>query len=152
MSHLSPQTLTTDEQHALLEMTAAHPRDHLIVSPALGTGLRLSELVGLNVGDLFFPTGQPRQRLDPSVPVFCGLSRRRLSPRRTQVVFLRLARVRTYRYCLIPVSASSTSTFAGTGTTRPFWPRLSRRTGRRWRRATTARECTSPASHPPIPS
>ena len=63
MSHLSPQTLTTDEQHALLAMTAVHPRDHLLVSLALGTGLRLSELIGLNVGDLFFPTGQPRQRV-----------------------------------------------------------------------------------------
>jgi site-specific recombinase XerC len=126
MPHLSPQTLTTDEQHALLQATGVHPRDHLLVSLALGTGLRLAELVGLDVGDLYFPTGQPRQRvrvraeiakggragdvflpdalvaklaslwrykqerrqrLDPMAPVFCGLSRRRLSPRRVQVVF-----------------------------------------------------------------
>jgi integrase len=52
-----------NEQHALLQRTSIHPRDHLLVSLALGTGLRLSELVGLNVGDLYFPTGQPRQRV-----------------------------------------------------------------------------------------
>ncbi len=37
--------------------------DHPIFSLALGTGLRLSEIVGLNVGDVFFPTGRPRQRV-----------------------------------------------------------------------------------------
>ena len=63
MPHLSPQTLTTAEQHALLQAAAGHPRDHVIFSLALGTGLRLSELVGLNVGDVFFPTGEPRLRI-----------------------------------------------------------------------------------------
>ena len=126
MSHLSPQTLTTDEQHALLQATARVPRDHLILSLALGTGLRLSELVGLDVGDVFVPTGAPRvrlrirdaiakrhragdaflpdaltpkltafwrhkqargERLDAMAPLFCGLSRRRLSTRRVQVLF-----------------------------------------------------------------
>lgn len=126
MSHLSPQSLTRDELQALLRVTATHPRDHVLFSVALGTGLRLCELVGLNVGDLFFPDGQPRLRvrvrpeiakrgrtgdvflpdalepklrrfwsykidhgesLDPSAPLFCGLSRRRLSPRRIQVLF-----------------------------------------------------------------
>jgi integrase/recombinase XerC len=61
--HLCPRTLTTDEQHLLLRVTARHPRDHLIVSLALGTGLRLGEIVGLNVGDLFLPTGEPRRRV-----------------------------------------------------------------------------------------
>ena len=50
MSHLSPQTLTLAEQRAILRATAANPRDHLIYSLALGTGLRLAEIVGLNVG------------------------------------------------------------------------------------------------------
>ncbi|MBD3337214.1 MAG: tyrosine-type recombinase/integrase [Candidatus Eisenbacteria bacterium] len=125
MSRLSPQTLTATEQQALLQATRRHPRDHLIVSLALGTGLRLGELVGLNVGDLYFPTGEPRarvrvrpeiakrgrtgdvflpdalvpkvrrfwtykrrraERLDPSAPLLCGLSRRRISRRRVQVV------------------------------------------------------------------
>ncbi len=63
MSHLSPQSMTADELQSLLRMTAHHPRDHVLFSLALGTGLRLGELVGLNVGDLFFPTGQPRQRV-----------------------------------------------------------------------------------------
>jgi integrase len=63
MHYLSPQTLTADEQQALLAVTAEHPRDHVIFSLALGTGLRLGELVGLDVGDVFFPTGQPRVRI-----------------------------------------------------------------------------------------
>ena len=123
-SLLSPKTLTTEEQRALLRATASHPRDHLVVSLALGTGLRLGELVGLDVGDVFFPGGQPRirirvrpeiakrgrtgdvflpdalvpkvrqfwayklehrERVERSAPLFCGLSRRRISPRRIQM-------------------------------------------------------------------
>jgi len=63
MPTLSPQTLTHEELHALLTASRAHPRDHLVFSLALGTGLRLSELVGLDVADLFFPTGEPRVRV-----------------------------------------------------------------------------------------
>jgi integrase len=48
MPHLSPQTLTEAEQRRLRRATAAHPRDHLIFSLALGTGLRLAEIVGLD--------------------------------------------------------------------------------------------------------
>jgi integrase len=55
MSYLSPTTLTTDEQKLILRATAKHPRDHLIFSMALGTGLRLGELIGLNVGDVSLP-------------------------------------------------------------------------------------------------
>ncbi len=47
MPHLSPTTLTADEQKLILRTTAKHHRDHLIISMALGTGLRLGELVGL---------------------------------------------------------------------------------------------------------
>ena len=63
MPYLSPQTLTREELHALLAASARHPRDHIVFSLALGTGLRLSELVGLDVADLFFPTGDPRIRV-----------------------------------------------------------------------------------------
>jgi integrase len=35
----------------------------LIFSFALGTGLRLGEIVGLNVGDVYFPDGTPRTRI-----------------------------------------------------------------------------------------
>jgi integrase len=63
MPHLAPQTLTRAEQEALLQASACHPRDHLIFSLALGTGLRLAEIAGLNVGDLFFPDGTPRGRI-----------------------------------------------------------------------------------------
>jgi len=61
--HLSPTTLTTDEQRLVLRATAGNVRDHTIISLALGTGLRLAEIVGLNVGDVFTPDGTPRVRV-----------------------------------------------------------------------------------------
>jgi len=52
MPHLSPQTLTAAEPQAIHAATASNTRDHAIFSLAFGTGLRLAELVGLNVGDV----------------------------------------------------------------------------------------------------
>src|SRR5881396_3402858 len=63
MLHLSPPTLTEGEVRAVLAVTTSHPRDHMIYSLALGTGLRLAEIVGLNVGDVFAPDGTPRSRV-----------------------------------------------------------------------------------------
>jgi integrase/recombinase XerC len=63
MPHLSPTTLTADEQRLILRATAANVRDHRIISLALGTGLRLDEIVGLDVGDVFAPEGTPRIRV-----------------------------------------------------------------------------------------
>ena len=63
MPHLSPTTLTTDEQRLILRATAGNLRDHTIISLALGTGLRLAEIVGLNVGDAFAADGMPRVRV-----------------------------------------------------------------------------------------
>jgi integrase len=63
MPYLSPTTLTADEQALILRATATNPRDHVIFSMALGTGLRLGELVGLNVGDVFATDGTPRVRV-----------------------------------------------------------------------------------------
>jgi integrase/recombinase XerC len=63
MPHLAPPTLTAAEQKAILRATAGNVRDHTIFSMALGTGLRLAELVGLNVGDVFTPDGTPRVRV-----------------------------------------------------------------------------------------
>ena len=63
MAHLSPSTLTAAEQRAILAATVVNPRDHLIYSLALGTGLRLAEIVGLDVGDVYFPDGRPRNRV-----------------------------------------------------------------------------------------
>ncbi len=62
MRHLAPPTLTAAEQRTILRVTAVNVRDHMIFSMALGTGLRLAELVGLNVGDVFTPDGVPRVR------------------------------------------------------------------------------------------
>ena len=63
MPYLSPPTLTRSEQQSLLEVSDLHPRDHLVFSLALGTGLRLAEIVGLNVGDVFTGAGVPRSRV-----------------------------------------------------------------------------------------
>jgi len=63
MPHLSPPTLTHSEQKAILRATARNPRDHLIYSLALGTGLRLAEIVGLNVGDVYIEDRNPRTRI-----------------------------------------------------------------------------------------
>jgi site-specific recombinase XerC len=63
MPRLSPQTLTTREQAVLLLHAEAKLREALLLSLALGTGLRLAEIVGLDVGDVFFPGGAPRVRI-----------------------------------------------------------------------------------------
>ena len=43
----APETMTAAEQARLLRVTGGHddPRDHVIYSVALGTGLRLRELL-----------------------------------------------------------------------------------------------------------
>jgi integrase/recombinase XerC len=66
--HLSATTLTTDEQRLILRATAGNLRDHVIFSVALGTGLRLAEIVGLDVADVFTADGTPRVRV-PDGPV-----------------------------------------------------------------------------------
>jgi integrase/recombinase XerC len=63
MTRLSPQTLTTQEQAALLRHAEGSPREALLFSLALGTGFRLAEVVGLDVGDIFFAGGAPRVRV-----------------------------------------------------------------------------------------
>ena len=63
MPHLSPPTLTQAEQRAILRASSRNPRDHLTYSLALGTGLRLAEIVGLNVGDVYTPEGKPKHRV-----------------------------------------------------------------------------------------
>ena len=63
MSHLSPTTLTSNEQALILRVTQPNLRDHVIISLALGTGLRLAEIVGLDDGDVYAPDGTPRVRV-----------------------------------------------------------------------------------------
>ncbi len=58
-------TLTSEEQRRLLEITAAEPeafRDHMLLAVALGTGLRLHEILALDVGDVA-RDGKPRSRV-----------------------------------------------------------------------------------------
>jgi integrase len=55
--------MSRQEQEALLQVSSPHPRDQVAISLALGTGLRLCELVGLNVGDVFTSDGRPRARI-----------------------------------------------------------------------------------------
>lgn len=50
-----PRTLTDRELRQLLKVTGQHRegfRDHMILSLAIGTGLRISEIVALDVGDV----------------------------------------------------------------------------------------------------
>lgn len=69
-SHRAPETMTAAEQARILRVTAQHsdPRDHTLYSMALGTGLRLRELLGLNVGDVTTDGREVRHRvvLDPA--------------------------------------------------------------------------------------
>jgi len=60
---LRPPTPTESETEAILAATADNVRDHVIYSLALGTGLRLAETVGLNVGDVFAADGTHRSRV-----------------------------------------------------------------------------------------
>jgi site-specific recombinase XerC len=54
-----PKTLSPEEQSRLLEAVAREGsrRDLALLTLALGTGLRLKELVGLNVGDVATKSG-----------------------------------------------------------------------------------------------
>jgi len=72
MPYLSPPTLTRSEVEAILAVTRSHPRDHLVIALALGTGPRLSEIVGLNVGDAYLSDGTPRTRVRPRAQIAKG--------------------------------------------------------------------------------
>lgn len=50
---LAPKTLTTGEVEAVLSASEESPRDHLILRVALGTSLRLTEIVTLDVGQVY---------------------------------------------------------------------------------------------------
>ena len=62
-----PRTLTEVEQAKLLKATGEHRdgfRDHVILSLALGTGLRESELLALDVGDVSADGKKVRRRVE----------------------------------------------------------------------------------------
>ena len=52
LASFSLTTLTADEQALILRVTSSNLRDHLTFGFALGTGLRLAEIVGRDVGDV----------------------------------------------------------------------------------------------------
>jgi integrase len=61
-----PRTLTDLEQKLILKTTGEHRdgyRDHVIISLALGTGLREHELLALDCGDVFDEDGRARRRV-----------------------------------------------------------------------------------------
>lgn len=63
---LPPKSLTEAEQTALLKITGEHARsyrDHMLFALAVGTGLRQSELLALNVGDVRNVHGKARRRI-----------------------------------------------------------------------------------------
>jgi len=62
----SPMTLSKEEQARLLDVLAkdGNPRDLALVSLALATGLRLRELVGLNVGHVAPNASEMAWRID----------------------------------------------------------------------------------------
>ena len=67
----APKSLTKPEERRLLRAVRAHgsPRDRALLSLALGTGLRLRELAGLNVGDVRAGQGGTAWKvvLDPEI-------------------------------------------------------------------------------------
>jgi site-specific recombinase XerC len=61
-----PRTLTELEQKLLLKVTGEHRdgfRDHVLISLALGTGLREHELLALDLGDVFDGDGRAKRRV-----------------------------------------------------------------------------------------
>lgn len=61
-----PRTLTDEEQTKILRVTGDHARgfrDHVLISLALGTGLREHELAALDVGDVRDERGKIRRRV-----------------------------------------------------------------------------------------
>ena len=61
-----PRTLTDLEQRLLLKVTGEHRdgfRDHVIISVALGTGLREHEILALDLGDVFDDEGCAKRRV-----------------------------------------------------------------------------------------
>jgi site-specific recombinase XerC len=61
-----PRTLNEEEQARLLQITGTHRagfRDHVILSMALGTGLREHEIAALNLGDITDEQGRVRRQV-----------------------------------------------------------------------------------------
>ena len=84
-----PRTLTVDEQARLLKVSGEHRdgfRDHVIFSVALGTGLRISEIVGLDMFDVCTKEGRVRHMIH--LRRFKGSTRKGRRPADPQLVHL----------------------------------------------------------------
>ncbi len=55
--------MTQHEVRSVLDAAQECPRDYMLLSLALGTGLRVSELCALNIGDLYNPSGTAKMHL-----------------------------------------------------------------------------------------
>ena len=71
----------------------------MVYSLALGTGLRLAGIVGLNVGDVFGPDGTPRNRVRIRAEIAKG--------GRTGDVFLRRGRCKGWSTRAAPVGQAA---------------------------------------------
>jgi site-specific recombinase XerC len=87
-----PRTLTDLERKLVLKVSGEHRagwRDHVLMSLALGTGLRQHELLALDVGDVFDDAGRVRRRL-----VLRVFKRSAAEPAIQEVVLPELARAK----------------------------------------------------------
>src|SRR5262245_13624675 len=119
-----PKTLSADEKARLLEVVAGQGsrRDLALLTLALGTGLRLKEIVGLNVGGVTARFGDVLWRVDLPKAITKG--------RRGGVAFLS-ERVRSALEGYLGTRRSSSRPWAGASG--PDASRRSSSTGRRSR-------------------
>lgn len=86
----SVRTLSPAEQRKILDVTGEHRdgfRDHMIISLALGTGLRESEIAALNVGDVAASSREIRTRVELRVFAHKGTAKRKDPRPIVQVIF-----------------------------------------------------------------
>lgn len=87
----SVRTMSPAEQRKILDVTGEHRdgfRDHVILSVALGTALRESEIIALNVGDVATNPREIRTRVELHTFARKGTAKRKDKAPAVQVIFL----------------------------------------------------------------